>query len=73
MTQVMPHMSRPGFCAKQSACTMPLRIVLATDEPIVTAPRNSKIAASTTACLMVRDLAPTDVAYAFATSFAPMP
>jgi len=52
---------------------MPLRTVSETDEPMETAPRNSKMTARKTACLMVRDPAPTEEAYAFATSFAPMP
>merc|ERR1719183_3349310 len=73
ITHVMPHMSRPGLSSKQATSAMPLRIVLATCEPIVTAPRNSKIDARTTACRTVTDLAPTEVANVFATSFAPMP
>ena len=62
MTQVMPYMSRPGLSVKQPSSAMPPRIVLETCEPSVTAPRNSKMAASITACLIVRALEPTEVA-----------
>ena len=64
----MPHMSKPGVSSKHSTAAMPFRIVFATDEPIVTAPRNSKTAARHTAWRTVSALAPTEVAYAFATS-----
>merc|ERR1719247_1741078 len=52
----------PGLSAKQPASAMPFRIVLATLEPISTAPANSKTAASMTACLTVMALDPTEVA-----------
>eukprot|EP00967_Tisochrysis_lutea_P158573 scaffold324562_cov55-Tisochrysis_lutea.AAC.1 len=52
---------------------MPLRIVSATFDPASTAPANSKMTASAHACLIVRALEPTEVAYALATSLAPMP
>ncbi|CAM9362734.1 unnamed protein product, partial [Ectocarpus sp. 12 AP-2014] len=52
---------------------MPERMVLVTCEPRNTAPRNSKIPASTTAWRRVRALAPTEVEKALATSLAPMP
>merc|ERR1712185_456012 len=64
ITHVMPHMSKPGLSSKHSTSAMPFRIVFATDEPIVTAPRNSKTAARHTAWRTVSDLAPTEVAYA---------
>merc|ERR1719230_336307 len=62
---------RPGLSSKQSTSAIPLRIVLATLEPSITAPRVSQMQAMTTACLIVMDLAPTLVAKALATSFAP--
>jgi hypothetical protein len=52
---------------------MPLRMVSATLEPARTAPANSKMTARPHACLMVSALEPTEVAYALATSLAPMP
>jgi len=52
---------------------MPSRMISAALEPASTAPRNFKITASPHACLMVSALEPTEVAYALATSLAPMP
>eukprot|EP00962_Isochrysis_galbana_P053631 scaffold25066_cov106-Isochrysis_galbana.AAC.1 len=52
---------------------MPLRMVSATLLPARTAPANSKMTARAHACLMVSALEPTEVAYALATSLAPMP
>ena len=52
---------------------MPLRIVDVTCPPARKAPVNSKIAAMITACFIVNALEPTEVAIAFATSFAPIP
>ena len=52
---------------------MPFRIVLATFEPMSSAPKNSQTDAMTTACLTVRAFEPTDVAKQLATSLAPIP
>ncbi len=52
---------------------MPLRMVAVTSPPASTAPASSKTAAIITACLNVRDLEPTEVPIALATSFAPIP
>jgi len=75
MTQRLPYMRTAASMyepVKQSVLAMPLRIVSATEEPARTAPLNSKTTASTHACLMVSALEPTEVAYALATSLAPM-
>ena len=51
----------------------PFLIVWVTPPPAKNAPRNSKTAATSTACLIVKTLLPTDVPIAFATSLAPTP
>ena len=48
-------------------------IVVVTEAPAKYAPKNSKIAAMTNACVRVRALLPTEVPIAFATSLAPIP
>lgn len=86
MTQRQPYIKRPGspivdwagfagsvekLPSKHFWLAMPLRIVFTTWPPMNMAPVNSKTAASMTAFLMVRAPEPTEVAKAFATSFAP--
>jgi len=48
-----------------------MKIVSVTPDPRRTAPRNSKMAATTMTCFKVRALAPTVVPKALATSLAP--
>ncbi len=69
----MPNTSSFGSSAISPVSTMPRRIVEVTSPPARTAPRNSKMAATSIACLIVSALDPTDVAIALATSLAPMP
>ena len=52
--------------------TIPLRIVSVTSPPAMTAPLTSKIAATSSACFMVRVPAPTLVPNELATSLPPM-
>ena len=73
ITQVIPYIMSPGLSTKHPSSAMPFLMVLETLLPMSRAPKNSKTAASMTACLTVIALEPTEVAYAFATAFAPMP
>ena len=50
----------------------PLEMVLATEEPIVTAPKNSKMDPNTKACFSVNAPAPTLVPMELAMSLAPL-
>ena len=71
--QPMANMRAPGFPVNLSIPIMPFLIVSVTRAPMATAPMNSVAAASIPACHMVNVLAATDVAYALATSLAPLP
>ena len=69
--------SIPNFSVSSDAVVMagsriPPRIVFVTCPPTSHAPRNSKMAATITACTSVNAREPTDVPMAFATSFAPI-
>ncbi len=69
----MPNTSSSGLPASRSASMMPLRMVAVTWPPASTAPRNSNIAAMTTAWRRLNAREPTDVPMALATSLAPIP
>ena len=69
----IPRTNIEGFASKLLGDTMFSLIVVVTSAPAKYAPRNSKIAAITKACVRVRALLPTEVPIAFATSFAPIP
>ena len=70
-THIIPNMRTSGCSAKSSALAIPFIILLATFPPKRKAPENSIIAAITIALFNERAPEPTDVAKAFATSFAP--
>ena len=61
-----------GSMVMAEKSTIPLRMVLVTSPPAMTAPLTSKMAATTSACLMVRVPAPTLVPKELATSLPPM-
>ena len=68
----IPNMTISGSSSYCSTLNIFPRTVLATDAPRNRTPQNSQIDATITACFSVILFDATDVAKAFATSFAPM-
>ena len=70
---IIPYIKTSKFPSNNAGSMTPFLMVCVTPPPAKKAPKNSKIAATKIACLMVKTLLPTDVPIALATSFAPTP